>query len=240
MKRITVLLTDDHIVFREGLRLLLQATTDIEVIGEADNGHRAVGETKRLQPDIVLMDIAMPQLNGIEATRRIAREVPSAKVLILSCYNDDQHVEQAVEAGAAGYIMKETASTDLVRAIRETSEGNALFSPPIAKRLLSRSRNRDSLAKSTAPPALTSRQTEVVQLIAEGYSSKQIAEMLSISLKTVEKHRQAVMNKLDIHEIATLTRYAVSMGIIALNSSDQVTPVAEPFHTLPGREQVSP
>jgi DNA-binding NarL/FixJ family response regulator len=152
----------------------------------------------------------------------------------------DQHVEQAVEAGAAGYIMKETASTDLVRAIRETSEGNALFSPPIAKRLLSRSRNRDSLAKSTAPPALTSRQTEVVQLIAEGYSSKQIAEMLSISLKTVEKHRQAVMNKLDIHEIATLTRYAVSMGIIALNSSDQVTPVAEPFHTLPGREQVSP
>jgi DNA-binding NarL/FixJ family response regulator len=96
------------------------------------------------------------------------------------------------------------------------------------------------LAKSTAPPALTSRQTEVVQLIAEGYSSKQIAEMLSISLKTVEKHRQAVMNKLDIHEIATLTRYAVSMGIIALNSSDQVTPVAEPFHTLPGREQVSP
>jgi DNA-binding NarL/FixJ family response regulator len=113
MKRITVLLTDDHIVFREGLRLLLQATTDIEVIGEADNGHRAVGETKRLQPDIVLMDIAMPQLNGIEATRRIAREVPSAKVLILSCYNDDQHVEQAVEAGAAGYIMKETASTDI-------------------------------------------------------------------------------------------------------------------------------
>src|SRR3954469_12147264 len=165
MKKITVFLSDDHIVFREGLRLLLEATDDIEVIGEADNGHRAVGETKRLQPDVVLMDIAMPQLNGVEATRRIVREVPSAKVLILSSYNDDQHVQQAVGAGAAGYIMKETASTDLLRAIRETSRGNAFFSPPIARRLLRRWQNRDPLSLPTVPRVLTSRQTEVVQLI---------------------------------------------------------------------------
>jgi DNA-binding NarL/FixJ family response regulator len=217
MKKITVFLSDDHIVFREGLRLLLEATDDIEVIGEADNGHRAVGETKRLQPDIVLMDIAMPQLNGVEATRRIAREVPSVKVLILSSYHDDQHVQLAIEAGAAGYIMKETASADLLRAIRETSRGNAFFSPPIARRLLRRWQNRDPLSTSTAPPILTSRQTEVVQLIAEGYSSKQIAGLLSVSIKTVEKHRQALMDKLDINEIASLTRYAVSAGVVDSN-----------------------
>lgn len=217
MKKITVFLSDDHTVFRQGLRLLLEATDDIEVVGEAENGHRVVGETKRLQPDVVLMDIAMPLLNGVEAARRIAREVPAAKVLILSSYNDDQHVEQALEAGVAGYLMKETASTDLLRAIHEVRKGNAFFSPPIARRLLRRWRNRESTSKSTAVPVLTSRQAEVVQLIAEGYSSKQIASLLSVSVKTIEKHRQALMDKLDIHEIASLTRYAVSLGIVDLN-----------------------
>ena len=217
MKKITVFLSDDHTVFRAGLRLLLEAADDIEVIGEAENGPQAVAETRRLQPDVVLMDIAMPLLNGVEAARRIASEVPAAKVIILSSYSDDQHVQQAVEAGAAGYLMKETAARDLLRAIREICKGNAFFSPPIARRFMKQWRNRDPEFKTAAAPALTTRQTEVVQLIAEGYSTKQIAGLLSLSIKTVEKHRQALMNKLDIHEIASLTRYAVSSGVVESN-----------------------
>jgi DNA-binding NarL/FixJ family response regulator len=221
MKKITVFISDDHAVFREGLRLLLEATDDIEVIGEAENGPRAVGETKRLQPDVVLMDIAMPLLNGVEAARRIGREVPATKVLILSSYSGDQHVQQAVEAGAAGYLMKETASRDLLRAIREACKGNAFFSPPIARRLLKQWQEKflNGQPIRTKAIALTSRQTEVVQLIAEGHSTKQIAGLLSLSIKTVEKHRQGIMDKLHIHEIASLTRYAVSSGVVESNYS---------------------
>jgi DNA-binding NarL/FixJ family response regulator len=218
VKKITVFLSDDHAIFREGLRLLLETADDIEVVGEADNGSRAVGEAKRLRPDVVLMDLAMPLLNGVEAARRISREVPGVKVLILSSFNDDLHVRHAIEAGAAGYLMKETASRDLLRAIRETSKGNAFFSPLIARRLSKQWRNRD-LQSETSAHGLTGRQTEILQLIAEGHSSKQMAALLSISVKTVEKHRQALMDKLDIHEIATLTRYAVSTGIVDSNRS---------------------
>jgi DNA-binding NarL/FixJ family response regulator len=217
MKKITVFISDDHAILREGLRLLLEAAEDIEVVGEAGNGHQAVSETKRLQPNVVLLDIAMPLLNGVEAARRIAREVPASRVLMLSSYSDDQHIQLAIAAGAAGYLMKETASMDLLRAIHDVAKGNAFFSPPIARRLLKQWHNRDPLAKSTAPSLLTDRQMEVVQLIAEGYSSKQIAGLLFISMKTVEKHRQALMDKLDIHEIASLTRYAVSTGVVDPN-----------------------
>jgi DNA-binding NarL/FixJ family response regulator len=213
MKTITVVLSDDHTVFREGLRLLLDAAGDIEVIGEAENGNRAVGETKRLRPDVAIMDIAMPLLNGVEAARKIAKEVPATKVLILSSYNDDQYVQRAIEAGAAGYLMKETATEDLLRAIHEVHNGNPFFSPPIAQRLLKRWNNCGLQPRSTNIPVLTPRQLEVVRLIAEGFSSKQMAEMLSLSVKTIEKHRQTAMNKLDIHEIATLTRYAVFNGV---------------------------
>jgi DNA-binding NarL/FixJ family response regulator len=217
MKKITVFLCDDHALFREGLRLLLESADDIEVIGEADNGYRAVGETKRLLPDVVLMDVAMPLLNGVEAARRIVSEVPATKVLILSTYSDDQHVQQAIGAGVAGYLMKETASKDLLRAIREAGNGTVYFSPPIAKRLLKQWQNRDPQAKPAPAPSLTGRQTEVVQLIAEGYSTKQIAGLLAISTKTVEKHRQSVMDKLNIHDVASLTRYAVSAGVVDLH-----------------------
>jgi DNA-binding NarL/FixJ family response regulator len=226
MKRITVLLSDDHAVLREGLRLLLEATGDIDVIGEAENGYRAVGETRRLEPDVVLMDIAMPLLNGVEAARRIVREVPATKVLILSTYSDHQHVRQAVEAGAAGYLMKQTASKDLLRAIRETCKGNAFFSPAIARRSFKQWRNRDPQCKTAAAPALTWRQTEVLQLIAEGYSNKQMAALLCVSIKTVEKHRQALMVKLDIHEVATLTRYAISTGVVECHRTPSVPVMA--------------
>lgn len=169
MKKITVLLCDDHSVVRQGLRFLLDASGDIAVIGEAENGLRVVSEAIRLQPDVVLLDIAMPLLNGITATRKIALEVPMAKVLILSSYNDDESLRQAVAAGAAGYLTKEAASEELLGAIREIWKGNPFFSPPIAARLLKQWRNREH---ATAVPELTIRQTEVLQLIAEGYVTK--------------------------------------------------------------------
>ena len=161
----------------------------------------------------------MPLLNGLEAARQIAREVPSAKVLILSAYTDDAYVEHAIKAGAAGFLMKETVGEDLLRAIREVADGNAFFSPPVAKRLLKQWQEKfpDGSRVSTSADKLTGRQTEILQLIAEGYATKQIAGLLELSIKTVEKHRQDLMNTLNIHNIASLTRYAVSSGVVASN-----------------------
>ncbi len=201
---------------RQGLRSLLVAESDIEVVGEAENGRQAVQMTRQLGPDVVIMDIAMPKLNGIEATRQIIKEGYSSKVLILSSYSDDEFVNQLTEAGAIGYLIKQTAANDLIRAIREAFAGNAFFSPSISKRLLEHYRNAYLNGKSPkqyiAP--LTSREFEVVQLVAEGKVNKQIAAELCLSVKTVEKHRQQVMDKLNIHDVAGLTRYAIARGII--------------------------
>lgn len=216
MKEITVLLCDDHPVVRDGLRFLLEEAEGVRVIGEASDGRRAVGDAKRLLPDVVLLDLSMPLLNGIEAARQIAKEVPSAKVLILSAFSDDRHVQHAIEAGAAGYLTKETTANDLFQAIREIANGNTFFSPSVARRLLQQ--RQENLRNGRPPRAkaieLTSRQTEILQLIAEGHANKQIAGLLSLNIKTVEKHRQGLMDKLNIHNIATLTRYAVSIGVV--------------------------
>src|SRR5438128_1045028 len=215
MQKITVLLADDHTVVRQGLRALLETEEDMTVAGEAENGRQAVQMAKRLQPDVVVMDIAMPSLNGLEATRQISRESPKSKVLILSSYSDDEYVQQLTDAGASGYLVKQTAAKDLVTAIREAKKGNAFFSPAISKRLLEY--YRTSAGKPSGQPKipkLTSRELEVLQLIAEGYANKQIAGELCISIKTVEKHRQQLMRKLDIHDVASLTRYAIAKGLI--------------------------
>lgn len=214
MKTITVLLCDDHAMVRTGLRLLLKTAPDIEVIGEAGNGHQSVRETRRLLPDVVLMDLSMPLLNGVEAARQIVKEFPLAKVLILSAYHDDQYVQHAVKAGAVGYLVKETAGNDLLRAIHEIAAGNAFFSPSIAKRLLKQPQEDflNNLIKKVVK--LSSRQMEILQLIAEGYSTKQMGGLLCLSAKTVEKHRQGLMTRLDIHNVANLTRYAVSNGVV--------------------------
>jgi DNA-binding NarL/FixJ family response regulator len=215
MKKITVLLADDHTVVRQGLRALLNAEEDIEVIGEAENGRQAVMLARKAPPDVVVMDVAMPMLNGLEATRQILRAGMHTRVLVLSSYGDDECVQQLMQAGASGYLIKQTAANDLLKAIREVQRGNAFFSPSIAKRLRDQCRaafnNGFSSRKSSE---LTSREAEVLQLIAEGYSNKQIAAELAISIKTVEKHRQQVMNKLSIHDVAGLTRYAISKGMI--------------------------
>ena len=222
MKKISVLLVDDHTVVRQGLRALLKAEEDMEVIGEAENGRQAVMLAKKTPPDVVVMDVAMPMLNGLEATRQILRGAPGTKVLVLTSYGDDECVQQLMQAGATGYLIKQTAANDLLKAIREVQRGNAFFSPSIAKRLRDQCReafsNGQPAKKSTE---LTSRESEVLQLIAEGFSNKQIAAELAISIKTVEKHRQHLMDKLDIHETAGLTRYAIATGVI--ESSVQLT-----------------
>src|SRR6266853_1548692 len=176
MKKIKVLLVDDHTVVRQGLRALLAGEEDIEVIGEAENGRQAVGAATKTPPDVVVMDVAMPLLNGLEATRQILRAVPTAKVLVLSSYGDDDCVQQLMQAGAVGYLIKQTAANDLLKAIREVYRGNAFFSPSIAKRLRDQCREAfNNGAPSRKPSELTSREAEVLQLIAEGFSNKEIA-----------------------------------------------------------------
>jgi len=218
-KKITVLLADDHTVVRQGLRILLEAEDDMEVVGEAETGRQAVQMSKKLRPDVIVLDVAMPVLNGLEATRQIRHEAPQTKVLILSSYSDDEYVRQLIEEGAIGYLAKQTAANDLLKAIREAVKGNAFFSPSISKRLLDQCREAFVHGGPIKKQAgrLTSREAEVLQLIAQGQANKQIAAELSISIKTVEKHRQQVMNKLNIHDVAGLTRHAIAKGIIESN-----------------------
>jgi len=216
MSCISVLLADDHTIVREGLRKLLEAESDIEVVGEAANGGKVVELAQKLRPDVIVMDIAMPQLNGLEATRQICRAVPGAKVLILSAHNDDVYVDNVMASGAVGYLIKQTSAHLLSVAIREVQKGNRYFSPEITKR--NSKRKQDLLSRTGVFKArsacLSSREIEVLQLIAEGNANKQIAEKLGISIKTVEKHRDHLMRKLDIHDTAGLTRYAIETGII--------------------------
>lgn len=220
---IGVLLVDDHAVVREGLRMVLSVETDIRVVAEACNGREAVVLVKKLRPDVVVMDIAMPLLNGFEATRQMKKLFPDLKVLILSAYSDDEYVDQMVAIGASGYLIKQSSAQILSKAIREVKNGNIFFSGDIAKR------QEKKNSKSLGPRGiykikknnLSPREAEVLQLIAEGKANKEIASELEISIKTVEKHRQHLMEKLNIHDTAGLTRYAISAGII--ESSVQIT-----------------
>jgi len=214
-KRITVLLADDHTVVREGLRTLLEAEGDIEVVGEAATGREAVALARKTRPSVVVMDIAMPLLNGLEATRQIRKALPETRILILSAHNDDAYVDQVMRLGASGYLIKQTSARVLSQAVREIQKGNTFFSPTIARSAQDYGRSRDHgrLMKKQGA-RLSSREVEVLQLIAEGKANKQVAAELGISVKTVEKHRQRVMQKLNIHDTAGLTRYAIAAGII--------------------------
>jgi len=223
MNKITVLLAEDHMIVREGFRSLLKGERDMELVGEAETGRQAVQLAKKLRPAVVVMDIAMPQLNGLEAARQIMEFIPSTKVIMLSAHSDDAYVDEATAAGAVGYLIKQTSSQDLCKAIREVQKGNTFFSPSIGKHLkhqYEKSPKPAGLSKKRAA-GLSSREVEVLQLIAEGKPNKETASELGISIKTVEKHRQHLMEKLNIHDTAGLTRYAISSGII--ESSVQLT-----------------
>jgi DNA-binding NarL/FixJ family response regulator len=215
MKPITVLLAEDHTVVREGFRNLLNAERDIRIVGEAETGREAVQLAKKLHPTVVIMDIAMPLLNGLEATRQIVQEVPGAHVLILSAHDDDAYVERAIAYGAQAFLLKKSSAQTLSKAIREVQQGHTYFSTAIPRRLQHPHENK-TVSKSGSTH-LSSREVEVLQLIAEGKANKEIATELGISIKTVEKHRQHLMAKLDIHDTAGLTRYAIAAGIIENN-----------------------
>jgi DNA-binding NarL/FixJ family response regulator len=218
MKQITVLLAEDHQIVREGFRSLLEHERDIKVVGEAETGRQAVQLTRKLRPAVVVMDIAMPLLNGLEATRQIRKDFPETRVLILSAHSDDAYVEQVAVLGAAGFLLKQTSSHNLATAIREVQKGNTFFSSSISKRVQDRSRKSAARGGSEKiSNRLSSREVEVLQLIAEGKPNKQVAAELGVSFKTVDKHRQHLMSKLDIHDVAGLTRYAIAEGIIESN-----------------------
>jgi len=219
MKRIRVLLAEDHQIVREGLRSLLEHEGDIEVVGEAENGRQAVELSRKLNPAVVVMDVAMPLLNGLEATRQIRKYFPDTRVLILSARNDGAYVEQMMLLGAAGFLLKQTSSHILAAAIREVQKGNTYFSPVISQRVCGQSpKPLDRLGNSKQRNnRLSSREVEVLQLIAEGNANKQVAATLGVSFKTVDKHRQHLMSKLDIHDVAGLTRYAIAVGIVETN-----------------------
>lgn len=223
-KQITVLIAEDHAIVRQGLCALLNTDGHFKIVGEAKTGREAVELAQSLRPEVILMDIAMPELNGLEATRQILTANPAAKVIILSAHSDDEYVERTTSAGVCGFLEKQTSAEILTKAITEVAKGNKFFSPSITKRLpqeKSKVRGRDGFVKRAGIRPLTSRESEVLQLVAEGSANKQVAAALGISIKTVEKHRQHLMDKLNIHDTAGLTRYAISAGVI--ESSVQLT-----------------
>lgn len=219
-KHIAVLLADDHSVVREGLHALLQAEPDLRVVGLAATGAEAVEQAARHRPDVVVMDIAMPVMNGLEAARRIRAQVPGARILILSAFDNPSCVEQVLALDAAGYLVKKTSIHILAQAIRRVHAGETFFDPSLDPALF-RAKGRGANGQgqpNPRPPALSARETEVLQLIAEGLLNKQIADRLGISAKTSEKHRYSLMDKLNIHDTAGLTRYAIAAGLTENNN----------------------
>lgn len=216
--RIRVLLVDDHVLVRHGVRVLLEAEDDLVVVGEAPEGRQAVELATALRPDVVVMDVAMPLLNGIEATRQILEAVPSTRILILSAHSDEEYVDRALALGVAGYVLKQSSLEELATAIRAARAGERWFSAGVARKATGRGGGPKEGGSGTAPlrrATLSSREAEILQLVAEGKANKQVAAVLGISIKTVEKHRQSLMSKLDLHDVAGLTRYAIEIGSIA-------------------------
>jgi two-component system response regulator NreC len=218
MGKIKVLIADDHTILRQGIKALLDNQAEIEVIGEAKDGREALTLIERLLPDVILMDIAMPGLNGLEATRRIKKKFPKIKVLVLTMYTNEEYVFQILNAGANGYLVKETAFQDLISAIRAVYRDEAFMSPSISKKVINRYTQRVRETNNTTGDILTTREREILQLIAEGSSSKKIAEALFISPKTVETHRTHIMDKLNIHNRTNLVKYAIRTGIVDIDS----------------------
>jgi two-component system response regulator NreC len=219
MPEITLILADDHAMVRSGLRMLLEAQTDMRIIGEAENGTEAVSQITSLQPDVVLMDVQMPDMNGIEATRQIKKRVPETAVLALTIYEDDQYFFEMLRAGASGYIPKRAAPDDLVTAIRTVARGDVFLYPSLASRLVQDFVNRQGTTTAPTCDELTPREQEVVTLIAEGLTNAAIGKQLEISVKTVDRHRENIMRKLNMHNRVELVKYAIRVGLIDLEEN---------------------
>ena len=210
MKRIRILLADDHAVVRQGFKMILDAQPDMEIVGEAGNGREAVELVEELKPDVVVMDVAMPELNGIEATRRVASSVPHTRVIALSMHKDSVYVREVLRAGARGYLLKDSGAGDLVSAVRAVAQGEGYLSPAVSDAVM------DDYRKHVTNPIdlLSSREREVLQMLAEGKTNKEIAGVLNLSVYTVDAHRGRIMEKLNLHSINELVRFAVRNGMI--------------------------
>jgi two-component system response regulator NreC len=209
-KKIRVLLADDHALVRQGFRLILSSQPDIEIVGEAGNGRETVELAEKLRPDVVVMDVAMPEMNGIEATRRLAELAPRTRVLALSMYKDSVYVREILRAGARGYLLKDAIDRDLVAAVRAVAAGEGYLSPAVSEAVLSDYRRH----VSDPLDLLTPREREVLQLIAEGKTNKEIAAALNLSVYTVDAHRGRIMEKLNVHSVSELVRFAVRAGLV--------------------------
>jgi two-component system, NarL family, response regulator NreC len=210
MKRIRILLADDHAVVRQGFKMILAAQPDMEIVGEAGNGRETIELAEKLRPEVVVMDVSMPELNGIEATRRLASSTPHTRVVALSMHKDSVYVREILRAGARGYLLKESLAGDLVAAVRAVASGEGYLSPAVSNAVL------DDYRRHVTNPVdlLTSREREVLQMLAEGKTNKEIAVVLNLSVYTVDAHRGRIMEKLNLHSINELVRFAVRNGVI--------------------------
>ena len=216
MRKVRVLLADDHVLIRAGLRMVVEAQPDLMVVGEAGDGREAVSMAEALKPDVAVMDIGMPVLNGIEAARQIHEKLPDAHIVMLSMHSDEGYVLRALKAGAKAYLLKDSAEADLAQAIRAAADGKSFFSPSVGRVLLEDyMRKLQRTGAEDSYELLSPREREVLQLVAEGKSSKEIAGLLNVSVNTVETHRARVMQKLNLHGIPELILYAVRKGIIS-------------------------
>ena len=217
MQKTTVLIVDDHTLVRDGIRALLESVADIKVVGEAVNGREALDKVRELVPQVVLMDLAMPIMGGLEATRRIRREFPETKVLALTQYDDREYIIPIIEAGARGFISKMAAFSELASAIQAVSQGDSFLSPSAAAALVEDCQQKSTLeGEKDSYQQLTDREREVLKLVAEGYTAKEMASMLVISLRTAEAYKTSLMKKLGIHNRTDLIRFAIRKGVITL------------------------
>lgn len=213
-ENIRVILIDDHTVVRKGIRALLEQEQDIEVVGEAEDGLKGVQVCIDHAPDVVILDMALPLLSGVEVARKIREKLPETRILILSMYDDEEYIIDSFKVGVSGYILKDVVVSDLVAAVRSVYRGSTFLSPSVSEKLRRQLQESPTRSSRHGPAKLTARERQILKLIADGYTSRQIAEILKISFKTVQTHRAHIMEKLGVHSTAELTRYAVTKGIV--------------------------
>lgn len=217
MQKLRILLAEDHETVREGIKLLINSQPDMEVVGEVGDGGAAVRESQKLRPDLVVMDVSMPEVNGLKATKRLKQITPDIKILTLTRHTDDAYLQQLIESGASGYVLKQSAPTELIRAIRTVAEGNNYLDPSLANKVFGNYASRQVSLRGEPKANLTDRESEVLRYIALGYSNKEIADLLKLSVKTVEAHKANAMRKLNMHSRIDIVRFAILQGWLEEN-----------------------